>query len=277
MSFIMKTCETKCFICAVKNFLFVLCLCSSVSYGQEKMDKIWLSWGYNRSAYTKSDLHFEGENYDFELHKVKATDRPTPVSSVYIDPNTITIPQYCYRIGFNFSDSLMISVGIDHLKYVMVEGQEVRISGVIEESASTRYSGTYDNDPIVIDPDDLLQFEHSDGLNYIDVELSALNNLTTWGKGHRVDLYYGGGVGIYLPKTRVNLFDNLVDNKFHVAGPGVSLHSALRSTFWNTVFIETQAKAGYAYLPVVLVLGSEGKADHQFAWGMIQCSIGLSF
>ncbi|MFM7666857.1 MAG: hypothetical protein ACKO7D_01555, partial [Bacteroidota bacterium] len=32
-------------------------------------------WGYNRSAYTRSTIHFEGAGYDFSLKGVKAKDR----------------------------------------------------------------------------------------------------------------------------------------------------------------------------------------------------------
>lgn len=248
-----------------------------MSYGQEKKDKVWVSWGYNRSAYTNSDIHFQGDNFDFELHKVKATDRPTPVGPEYWDPKTITIPQYSYRVGYYISDSLALSVGIDHLKYVMVDGQQSTITGTISESASSIYAGDYDGDDIVLDPDDFLQFEHSDGLNYVDVELSVIRDLYSWGKGHRIDAYYGGGLGVYIPKTRINLFGELIDNRFHLAGPGASMHAAARATFWDIVFVETVAKVGYAYLPSVLVVDSSSRADHQFGWGMVSVSFGASF
>jgi len=35
-------------------------------------------WGWNRSVYTKSDIHFKGNGYDFQLDDVVAHDRQTP-------------------------------------------------------------------------------------------------------------------------------------------------------------------------------------------------------
>src|SRR3972149_3153003 len=47
-------------------------------------------WGYNRSAYTKSDIHFWGDGYDFTITNVKAKDEPTHDFITYIKPNSFT-------------------------------------------------------------------------------------------------------------------------------------------------------------------------------------------
>ena len=51
----------------------------SLSYSQElgfvkpkNKGKFYLYWGWNRGAYTDSDIHFKGSDYDFVLHDVKA-------------------------------------------------------------------------------------------------------------------------------------------------------------------------------------------------------------
>ena len=60
-------------------------------------------------------------------------------------------------------------MGTDHMKYVVVENQTAVISGEIAESIS-RFDGTYDNDKILLSPD-FLHFEHTDGLNYWNIEV----------------------------------------------------------------------------------------------------------
>ncbi|MCF8444579.1 MAG: hypothetical protein K9G29_06180, partial [Crocinitomicaceae bacterium] len=37
----------------------------------------FVSWGYNRTAYTKSNINFVGTGYNFTLRGVKAVDRPS--------------------------------------------------------------------------------------------------------------------------------------------------------------------------------------------------------
>ena len=60
-----------------------------------KKGDFFLSWGYNWSWYSDSDIKFEGENYNFELKSVKAADRQTPFTfENYFRFNSITIPQY---------------------------------------------------------------------------------------------------------------------------------------------------------------------------------------
>jgi hypothetical protein len=43
-------------------------------------------WGYNRSTYTKSDITFIGQGYNFTLHDVVAKDAPSPLGREYYDP-----------------------------------------------------------------------------------------------------------------------------------------------------------------------------------------------
>ena len=40
-------------------------------------------WGYNRSAYTNSDIHFWGDGYDFTITAVRAKDEPTTTFKTY--------------------------------------------------------------------------------------------------------------------------------------------------------------------------------------------------
>jgi len=48
---------------------------SSFTYNKNK-GKAYFYWGGNRSKYSKSDIQFEGENYNFTLHNVHAEDKP---------------------------------------------------------------------------------------------------------------------------------------------------------------------------------------------------------
>ncbi|MFM9944334.1 MAG: hypothetical protein ACKVQB_03795, partial [Bacteroidia bacterium] len=61
----------------------------------------YLSWGWNREWYTKSDIHFKGNNYDFTLKSVEAKDRQTPFSlKNYFYPSSVSIPQINIGIGY---------------------------------------------------------------------------------------------------------------------------------------------------------------------------------
>src|SRR5690606_40086143 len=55
-------------------------------YTTHNKGKIFFSWGGNREAFTKSDITFKGENYNFTLNDVKAHDRPKGWHIDYINP-----------------------------------------------------------------------------------------------------------------------------------------------------------------------------------------------
>ncbi|HYG49428.1 MAG TPA: hypothetical protein VD905_00930, partial [Flavobacteriales bacterium] len=60
--------------------------------GQFKKGEFFFSWGYNRAAFTKSDIAFSGPGIDFTLSNVAAKDRPTPLNFNDYFVN-VTIPQ----------------------------------------------------------------------------------------------------------------------------------------------------------------------------------------
>jgi hypothetical protein len=111
---------------SLRSFCFVLVLaCTSpfcpaqdqLSLQPEgKKGTLFLYWGYNRSAFTRSNLRFSGPDYDFTLHRVSAKDRPSKLDWVYIKPTTFTIPQYQYRIGYFFKDRVAVSPDIGRVQ-----------------------------------------------------------------------------------------------------------------------------------------------------------------
>ncbi len=78
-----------------------------------KKGTFYAFWGWNRAAYSNSDIHFKGNDYDFTLYRVKAHDRPTPFSyHNYFQIDRITIPpQTNFKIGYFFKDNMAINIG----------------------------------------------------------------------------------------------------------------------------------------------------------------------
>jgi len=61
-------------------------------------------WGYNRSDYPTSDIHFTGPGYDFTLHDVVAADAPTPFDGfkTYFNPNLFQFQNLIYTQVISF-------------------------------------------------------------------------------------------------------------------------------------------------------------------------------
>lgn len=212
-----------------------------------KKGSFYFYWGWNREAYTKSNITFWGNDYEFKLNHVVAKDRQSLYrSNLYLNPATMTIPQYNLRFGYFFKDKYEISIGADHMKYVMKNSQTVDMDGYIENSG-TPYDGQYNDQPMVMDTA-FLMFEHTDGLNYLNAEIRRSDALISV-KYFNLSANYGGGFGLLVPRTNTTLLGNRRHDEFHLAGYGIGLAGALKLNFFKYFFIQGEAKYGFIHMP----------------------------
>lgn len=237
-------------------FILLVVFPAVKSYSQEPMffpakqfkNKFYIYWGWNRSWYSKSDISFQGNNYDFTLKKVVAKDRQSPFAlDPYFHPLKVTIPQTNFRIGYFFKNNWNVSFGMDHMKYVVQQNQTVNITGNIQNTNSN-YNGVYNNDLIKI-KSGFLEFEHTDGLNYVNVEIRRLDNLVslTLFKCANIDINImeGFGIGALYPRTNATLLGNKRYDEFQLSGYGLGPLIGLNTTFFDCFFIQSELKGGF--------------------------------
>ncbi|HQV05280.1 MAG TPA: hypothetical protein PKW62_00875 [Chitinophagaceae bacterium] len=250
----------------------------NLAYSDKQKGHISISWGWNRAAYTKSNISFKGSDYDFKLYHIVAHDRPTlPISfHNYLKPDHLTIPQTNLRISYFIKDNLAISFGDDHMKYVMDQNQTARIKGQITRSGM--YQGNYDNDIQLTEQ--FLTFEHTDGLNYLNIELEKYFN---WYHSKSDQLIVagmiGGGAGALLPKSNVKLLDYERNDRFHLSGFGLSAKMGMQATFFKHLILKFENKYGYINMPNIILhkKGIEGRAKQGFFFAELYGTIGASF
>ncbi len=218
-----------------------------VKYTAHNKGKFYIYWGGNRDSYSKSDIHFKGDDYDFTINNVSAEDHPVGWHINYINPTMMTIPQTNFRLGYFINDHYNISVGVDHMKYIMVQNQTVNISGTYPSS----YVGNQiNNGQVDLTDETFLTFEHTDGLNYVNSEIarvddfSKLFGITNTDK-IQVNLTEGFGAGVLYPKTNAKVLGKERHDDFHVSGYGVAAKVGLNLTFFKHYFIQGELKTGY--------------------------------
>ncbi|WP_407649233.1 MULTISPECIES: hypothetical protein [Flavobacterium] len=216
-------------------------------YTAHNKGKFYIYWGGNRESFSKSDIRFKGDNYDFTLDNVGAGDKPKGWQIDYINPLRMTIPQTNFRIGYYVSDHYNISIGLDHMKYVMQQNQTVNITGTINEGGP--FDGVYNHDPIVL-TEEFLTFEHTDGLNYVNTEFCRVDDISKIFKIRNTDKFQvniteGIGAGFLYPKTNAMLMGKERHDDFHISGYGVSAKIGLNLTFFKHFFLQTELKGGY--------------------------------
>lgn len=254
---------------------------SSITFGQLVKDNYYqkgnffVYWGWNRDAFNTSDIHFKGADYDFTLSNVVAKDRQSPFSvRTYFSPSKLTIPQYNFRFGYFFNKNYNISIGADHMKYVMQSGQTVKIKGHIANG--TAYDGEYNNDDIVLSPDFLL-FEHTDGLNYENIEVRRFDVLFGR-KNFSFAANEGLGVGVLIPRTNTTLMNNARYDEFHLAGYGIGAVLSLNMTFFKYFFIQSEWKGGFIHMPDIrTTMHKEDRASQHFLFSQYNMVFGANF
>ncbi len=250
---------------------------SAIPYNPLKKGQFFFYWGWNREFYSRSTLSIKGADYDLVLHRVRAKDKPTRLSyHNYLQPDRVTIPQTNFRVGYFIRPGLALSLGVDHMKYVMVQDQVVEVNGIVSRPGV--YQKTY-NGPVQM-TSDFLTFEHTDGLNYIHVALEKYKELYH-SKTEKciVNWYYGGGAGVLVPKTNVKFLDYERNDRFHVSGFGLNAQAGMQGVFFKHFVMRLEAKGGYINMPDIILhkKGIEGRGKQRFFFGEAFWSLGATY
>jgi len=145
----------------------------------------------------------------------------------------------------------------------MVSTQNVEKDGYIDVSYNATYGGQYNNETFTITPD-FLELEHTNGLNYINIQLDkSLNLIGDSSKTFRLSGALGVGTGIIYPKSDVKLMQNERNDQWHWAGYGVSAITNLRVTFKGLIFLEYNLKGGFIHMPSVLTTSNVSDRANQ--------------
>ena len=244
--------------------------------GFEKKGSFWGNWGYNVSAYSRSDITFVGQDYNFTLYDMKGTDRPTPFSAeMYLNPKNLSIPQWNLRFGYFISDRWSISIGTDHMKYIVPYDQWAAIEGYINID-NTTWNGAYNRQPFLVS-DEFLMFEHTDGLNYASVEAEYHGNVYKFNDKHQINFYVGPGIGLLVPRSNVTLMEMPRYDAFHVAGFGLSGKAGIQVNLWKYLMLSAESKNGFISMQDILSTGKNlpDRANQTFWFTEFTWSIGF--
>lgn len=250
-------------------------------YTAHNKGKFYFFWGGNRESFSDSDITFKGDNYNFTVENAQAEDKPKGWHIDYVNPKRITIPQTNFRMGYFISDKYNVSVGLDHMKYVMTQTQTATVNGYVNlpsSDAGSIYNGTYTNTPVNFlvnfDENDqgplppFLTFEHTDGLNYINTEFCRFDDVSKIFKINNTDkvqfnLTEGIGAGILYPKTNAKVLGKERHDEFHVSGYGISAKVGLNVTFYKHFFLQAELKGGYINMNDIQTTSSSSDSAQQ--------------
>ncbi len=214
-------------------------------------ESLYFTFGWHRVHYTNSTIHFrDGKNYDFRLIKAGAIDD----NDIYI-ANSVETPQYSARIGYFFKPDIGIEINFDHTKYILKQGQRVRLRGSID-------GVHYDKDTMLTPS--FISYEHTDGANYWMINFVKRKQLVKSKNGkHELSLVIKPGAGLVTPRTESTIMGKHRNDRYHVSGYVAGVETGLRQSFFKNFLAELTIKGVYANYSDVLLYGS-GRANQQW-------------
>lgn len=179
----------------------------------------------------------------------------------------MTIPQTNLRVGYFVNDHYSVALGVDHMKYVMNQGITVNYTGNYPNRNS--YGEAVGNNQVLL-TEDFLTFEHTDGLNYVNTEVSRHDDISKLFKiidtdKIQVNVTEGIGLGVLYPKTNAKVFNKQRHDDFHLSGYGASIKAGLNLTFFKHFYIQTEVKGGYINMPdIQTTFSASDSASQEF-------------
>jgi hypothetical protein len=162
------------------------------------------------------------------------------------------------------------------MKYIALPNQPVAIYGEIQ-NLGTLYDGVYNGESILLE-EGFLEFEHTDGLNYINAELRRADHLLALHEKIKLHTLFGAGLGAIYPRTNAVVLNKNRYDQFNVAGYGLHALFGVGLTFFKNLRLQTELKGGYINLPNVRTTSSTSdSASHSFFFAQYNFSIGGTF
>jgi hypothetical protein len=235
--------------------------------------RFFFNWGYNRSFYSTSNVRLKGDNFDMTFYQLKAKDKPYKFNLVnYIDPTSIWVPQYNYRVGFYLNEHVSISVGLDHMKYVVDRTQTAVVTGNAAASFpnSKHYPLSYNGTSVPLY--DFMYLDHTNGLNLVSFDIDYRTKIYQY-KKIELALKSGFGIAEMVTKSELHLMDYGIDNEFNMCGFALSSYQGVEITIGKYFFIRPQVRLGWIDLTGFLLNGryDSGRGYQNFAFveGMV--------
>lgn len=250
---------------------------AEVNFNQLSDNKWSFEWGWNNETYRKSDIHFKGVDHQFSLFGVRATDTQKTLTTqslfnTYLNPARITIPQTNARLAYQLDDKTAIALNLDHMKYVVSDGQTVAIEGQIKQSNYASGTAKY------LSPS-FMHYEHTDGLNVVTIEYEKKFPLQTQIGHVKTRAFALVGAGIVIPKSNITMtmVDQVRNDKFHLAGTNIDVAGGFEIDYSKDYFSRMTFKVGHIKLTDIVTSARQDKASQQISYQEASLTVGVRF
>jgi hypothetical protein len=235
---------------------------------------LFINYGMNRSYFAKSKIQFIGAGYNFNLSGVQGKDR------VNIEETTL-FSQFNARIGYNFDDAYAISLGLDHMKYSILNNQTTLLNGKVNSGIDpvTGLDGTYFNETFAIDTS---KFNYvNQGLNFIKLKFSRLDRVFWAGRNNVFTLTsdFALEAGVIVSSTDFTFAGDKDQKTNAFSGLGLGAYAGLRFEFFRHFFVQTGFSGGYLrqMRARTFEFDPNSYSSQHLAYGQLETTAGVLF
>lgn len=274
-------------------FVVFILLFSLTSFSQGKRIRritnekgtIFMSWGYNVSAYTRSNLYLVGSSYNFNLDQSKGTDIPSDHLKDF-KINSLSIPQHNVKVGYYYKKQWFVSLALDHMKYIFADYNHVQING---NATFPIQDVTLGNGQILTNVELISQniitnrnqfnYNNSRGLDYIHAELGSTKRWYEAGKRNDFTVSSNVGIGAGLLYSHTSLLYNGVQGPItnSLSGYGFSGFAGLRLEAYKRIYLYTNFSLGFLHKVHEQTNSLDGAAyaKQKMGYSQMEAGIGL--
>lgn len=229
--------------------------------------EFFFSWGYNGDSYANSDIHFSQPSLgnDFKFVDVRIRDSKTWTD---LFNHSLFVPQYNVRLGVFFNEKWGLEVALDHMKWIVREDQQVRMTGTLNGAPI---------DTQITLTKDVLRYQLNNGANPIFFNLVRRYRLAgTRGRTGYFTLLAKAGGGFAVPHTENTVFGKPNDKGFQpFIGWDLDAGIAGRVHLYRFIYFEAEQKFVYARYHGVKI--DQGTARNSVKASEFTFNFGASF
>ncbi|HZH86294.1 MAG TPA: hypothetical protein VFD77_03185 [Brumimicrobium sp.] len=229
--------------------------------------------GYNRSAYTSSDVQFKGNSYSFYLRgtEIKDNEEAKGMNEFFSSSS----PQISIKLGYFIKPKWALTLSFDRYNTFFKENQGVTLDGTIAPGTHSDYSGNY-TEVINLKRSQFDIAQHS-GVNSISFGVQR-NDILYKSKKAEFALHavYGLKLGALLTTVDYTFDNYTTQNITSLCGIGASAEIGVRFEFYQHVFLQAGLNGGVLNQNNIK-LSSNGSTIGKQVVGYISPSVNLGF
>jgi hypothetical protein len=263
-------------------FFSILLFSSGFTYSQRKTKlntngkgTLFGYVGYNRSAFTASNVNFSSTNYDFTVGDMMFSDNEEGVGmGEYFNTSS---PQFNIHLGYFVANKWAITLGMDRLNYFSNANQSVTLDGAFSPDSHSDFSGPYQNEEVVLNRNQLY-LQQNGGVSYVRVGLLRVDQLYKSRKAEfAINTVAGVGFGGLFSGLDYTFDNQTVQNTSSLSGFGISGHLGLRFDFFQYVFLQIALSGGLLNQGnIQLTTNSTTTASHKMGYISPEISLGFN-